>query len=195
MPLMLITTHRAVLAGNAVRGMVLALRYNSSSKEFAPQEISRAQTWLQEFKPSQIPVDEFDISYSRSSGAGGQKVNKTSSKATVALEPHKWLNPYYCSWIPKPVLHQIKSKKIRYETKSGGILIQSDLTRSRETNTDECFRKLLHEIKANTFFEAEASEEDKKKWEEIKADTKEKRLYKKKKQSEKKKFRSKNFDL
>ncbi|KAG2731579.1 hypothetical protein G9P44_005166 [Scheffersomyces stipitis] len=127
-------------------------------------------------------------------GAGGQKVNKTSSKATVALEPSQWLDPQYCYWIPLPVRRQISAKKIRYETKKGGILIQSDTTRNRDVNTDECFRKLLQEIKDTTFFAGEVSEEDKKRWEEIREDAKEKRMFNKKKQSDKKKSRQKKFD-
>lgn len=166
-----------------------------SSSQFTAEEISASQLWLEQYRPGQIPREHFLISYSRSSGAGGQKVNKTSSKATIALEPHMWLNPYYCHWIPKPIVAQIKEKKIRYETKSGGILIQSDNTRNRDTNCDECFRKLLEEIKDNTFFAKEASEEDVKRWEEIREEQKEKRLFNKKKASDKKKSRSKKFDI
>lgn len=109
-----------------------------------------ARQWLMTFSHSDIPKTMFDVSYSRSSGPGGQKVNKTSSKATVALQPHAWLNPQFCYWIPKPVLDQISNAKLRYQTKEGGILVQSDYSRSREENTAECFKKLLQEIKAFT---------------------------------------------
>ncbi|KAG2735155.1 hypothetical protein G9P44_001369 [Scheffersomyces stipitis] len=166
----------------------------SNSEEFSKDDIDKAKAWLQSFTVEQIPTHIFDISYSRSSGAGGQKVNKTSSKATVALEPSQWLDPQYCYWIPLPVRRQISAKKIRYETKKGGILIQSDTTRNRDVNTDECFRKLLQEIKDTTFFAGEVSEEDKKRWEEIREDAKEKRMFNKKKQSDKKKSRQKKFD-
>ncbi|ODV76955.1 uncharacterized protein CANTADRAFT_92108 [Suhomyces tanzawaensis NRRL Y-17324] len=168
---------------------------NTSTKEYSPEQIEKARDWLQKFTFSQVPSNIFDVSYSRSSGAGGQKVNKTSSKATVALEPHQWLNPQFCYWIPEPIRAQLKERKIRYETKSGGILIQSDLTRNRDVNTEECLKKLVEEIKAKTFFAGEISEEDKKKWEDIREETKEKRLFHKKKQSEKKKLRSKKFDF
>lgn len=158
------------------------------------EDINKAKAWLLTFKGSEIPRDFFDISYSRSSGAGGQKVNKTSSKATVALEDHRWLDPQFCYWIPKAVRTQLSEKKIRYETKMGGLLIQSDASRNRDVNTDECFRKLADEIKNTTYFAEEVSEEDKQRWEEIRADRKEKRMFNKKRQSDKKKGRSKNFD-
>lgn len=165
-------------------------RLNSTS----PEAIASAKEWLKSFKDSDIPRHAFEIGYSRSSGPGGQKVNKTSSKATVLMEPSKWMDPAYCYWIPEPIRDQIKNK-LRYETKLGGLLIQSDTSRNRDVNADECFRKLLADIKDNVFFEEEPSEEDQKRWEEIRADRKEKRMFNKKRHSDKKKGRSKKFDI
>lgn len=159
------------------------------------KEVETAKKWLESVTFEKIPRQVFDITFSRSSGPGGQKVNKTSSKATVAMEPYKWLNPQFCYWIPKAVIQQIKEKNIRYHTKSGGLLVQSDLTRNREDNVDECFKKILNEIKTNTYFQAETLEEDKQKWEEIGKVAKEKRMFHKKKQSDKKKMRSKKIDF
>ncbi|KAK6454081.1 uncharacterized protein RJT20DRAFT_65627 [Scheffersomyces xylosifermentans] len=172
-----------------------AWRFNSSITDFSEEEISKAKKWIDSFSAEQVPTEIFDVTYSRSSGAGGQKVNKTSSKATVSLEPHQWLNPQFCYWIPGPIRQQIATNKIRYETKKGGILIQSDTSRNRDVNADECFKKLIEEIKDKTFFAGEVSEEDKQRWEAIREDVKEKRLFHKKKQSDKKKSRSKKFDL
>lgn len=166
-----------------------------SSKPFSDKDIQAAKEWLDSFTSKNIPTREFEITYSRASGPGGQKVNKTSSKATVALGIDKWLNPQFCYWIPKAIRAQLETKKIRYQTKVGGILIQSDSSRNRDLNTEECFNKLLQEIRANTYFETEMSEEDKKKWEDLKEQSKEKRLFSKKKNSDKKKSRSKNFDI
>lgn len=173
----------------------MPLRLFSSEIEYLRDEITKAQEWLDQFHYDKVPRNYFEISFSRSSGPGGQKVNKTSSKATVALSPDRWLNPQFCYWIPSPVRTELQKNPIRYQTKAGGVLIQSDLTRNREDNTDECFRKLLLEIRDKTFFPGEASEEDQKRWEEIRKQNNEKRLFNKKKQSEKKKLRSKNFDF
>lgn len=188
--------------GRLHRPFILPLLKNPSTfwrSQYRPlhteKDISEAKKWLESYQPSDIPATLFEISYSRASGAGGQKVNKTSSKATVSLSPDRWLNPQFCYWIPSAIRSQLVDNKLRYETKSGGLLIQSDATRNRDTNTAECFRKLLEEIKQRTFFPGEVSEEDKKKWEEIKEDKKEKRLFHKKRQSDKKKSRSKKFDI
>ncbi|KAK6463339.1 hypothetical protein DFJ63DRAFT_312656 [Scheffersomyces coipomensis] len=173
----------------------LGLRYNSGSTEFSKDEVEKARSWLNSVTIEHIPTKIFDISYSRASGAGGQKVNKTSSKATVALEPHQWLNPQFCYWIPQPILSQISTKPIRYETKTGSLLIQSDASRNRDVNTGECFKKLLTAIKETVYFEGEVSQEDLEKWDQIKEDVKEKRLFHKKLKSDKKKNRTKKFDL
>lgn len=171
------------------------LRLIRALSTYTKAEIEGARKWLLSFDHAKVPRSIFEISFSRSSGPGGQKVNKTSSKATVSLEPHQWLQPQFCYWIPKPILSQIATKKLRYQTKAGGLLIQSDSSRNRETNTDECFRKLVQAIKETAHFEAEVSEEDKRKWAEIAEEQKEKRLYHKKKQSDKKKLRQKKFDV
>lgn len=175
--------------------MLATLRQCRFLSTFTKTEIDAARKWLESSTQASIPRHLFTISYSRSSGPGGQKVNKTSSKATVALEPDQWLNSDACYWIPAPVLDQIKNSAIRHQTKTGGILVQSDSSRSREANTDECFRKLLQDIKENVHFAGEVSEEDKQKWEQLAADQKEKRMFHKKRQSDKKKLRQKKFDI
>lgn len=162
--------------------------------QFSIEDIGKARKWIEITEAKHIPQSEFDISYSRSSGAGGQKVNKTSSKATISLEPEKWLTRS-CYWIPEPIKQQLREKPVRYETKSGGLLIQSDSSRSRYTNTSDCFEKLILEIKEKVYFESEVKEEDVKKWQELATVRAEKIKFKKKLQSDKKKSRSKKFDI
>ncbi|KAK6868887.1 hypothetical protein K6H11_003990 [Candida tropicalis] len=170
-------------------------RYNSTAQQFSEKEIESAKKWVDTFTHTEIPTHVFDISFSRSSGPGGQKVNKTSSKATVSLEPGLWLSAQVCYWIPKPVQAQLRDKGIRYVTKTGGLLIQSDTSRNRDMNAELCFKRLLEEIKSKVYFASEASEEDKEKWTQLEEDFKERKKFNKKKQSDKKKNRSKKFDL
>lgn len=124
--------------GSLHRPFILPLLKNPSTfwrSQYRPlhteKDISEAKKWLESYQPSDIPATLFEISYSRASGAGGQKVNKTSSKATVSLSPDRWLNPQFCYWIPSAIRSQLVDNKLRYETKSGGLLIQSDATRNR----------------------------------------------------------------
>jgi len=44
---------------------------------FSEHEFSVARKWFQEFNASHIPRDVGQVSYSRSSGPGGQNVNKS----------------------------------------------------------------------------------------------------------------------
>lgn len=48
--------------------MLVFKRFNSSAA---------AKKWLVELTPAKVPKNEFKISFSRSSGPGGQKVNKS----------------------------------------------------------------------------------------------------------------------
>ncbi|CAH2350162.1 putative meiotically up-regulated gene 82 protein [[Candida] railenensis] len=168
--------------------------FSRLNSQFSESQIEQAKKWLEDSTANSIPKHEFDITYSRSSGPGGQKVNKTSSKASVSLDPKKWLTSS-CYWIPQPIQHQLLEKKIRYQTKFGGLLIQCDTHRNREVNTVECFSRLLEEIKSKTHFAEEVSEEDLAKWEEISKERAEKIKFQKKRQSDKKKSRSKKFDI
>lgn len=182
-------TKRMITLRRAV-AQIRWLLQHSNSKE----EIETAKKWIETFQLDSIPRAPFVISYSRSSGPGGQKVNKTSSKATISLEPFQWLNPKICSWIPSAVISQLQHKGLRYQTKGGGLLIQSDTHRCRDANTDECFQKLLREIKTSVFFEGETSAEDKEKWEKLAKARKERQKEDKKRQSEKRKSRNMKFD-
>ncbi|KAI7617283.1 hypothetical protein KC319_g19335, partial [Hortaea werneckii] len=62
--------------------------YAASSKrggDATEEELDAARKWLAQLDPDTIPRSICDISFSRSSGPGGQNVNKVSSKATVRI--------------------------------------------------------------------------------------------------------------
>lgn len=64
-----------------------------------------ARTWVDGFTLEDVPKEELDISYARSSGPGGQHVNKTNSKAVVRIDVHKakWLPPFVLPALQKTV--------------------------------------------------------------------------------------------
>ncbi len=49
----------------------------SNSNSNNDDDKRKAKSWVEKLNISMIPEHEFDISYSRSSGPGGQKVNKS----------------------------------------------------------------------------------------------------------------------
>ncbi len=83
-----------------------------------------------------IPDDEFDISFARSSGPGGQNVNKTNSKAVLHWDV---TNSPLLPWDVKARF--LKSFASRLTTE-GSIVIASDESRAQEANVKGCLEKL-----------------------------------------------------
>ncbi|KAL2356181.1 peptidyl-tRNA hydrolase domain-containing protein, partial [Cryomyces antarcticus] len=100
------------------------------------EELEAARRWLASFDPETIPKSMCDISFSRSSGPGGQNVNKVSSKATLRL-PLDSLLPM----IPSVLHSQIRSSRYCAE-KSNSLVIQADDNRKQNDNVHSCFSKL-----------------------------------------------------
>ncbi|ODV97298.1 hypothetical protein PACTADRAFT_29250, partial [Pachysolen tannophilus NRRL Y-2460] len=132
------------------------------------QEISFAKNWLKKLDTNTIPRKLFDISFSRASGPGGQKVNKTSSKAIISLD-QVTLEEQFPKFIPAIIYEQfIKSVEFKYfRPVNGGILIQSEDSRSRQENLENCFNKFITELKKIIKFEQDIDLDIKLKWENI----------------------------
>ena len=155
------------------------------------KEISRAKDFLSSISRNSVPKHLYSLKFSRSSGPGGQNVNKVSTKVTLSLSES------FLYHIPKLVLEQLVEKDFKYFNKSKKlILIQSDLTRSRESNVDDCFNKLAKEMNDIVYFRnTENDEVNQAKWKKIKQKTNEKRLQDKKRLKLKKEHRQKpQFD-
>jgi ribosome-associated protein len=83
-----------------------------------------------------IPRREFTFTYSRSSGPGGQNVNKLSTKATL-----RW--PIRASGsLPEAVRNRFLAKYGGKITAGGDLLITSQRTRDAGRNTADCLEKL-----------------------------------------------------
>ncbi|CAI5659665.1 peptidyl-tRNA hydrolase ICT1, mitochondrial isoform X2 [Oreochromis aureus] len=83
-----------------------------------------------------IPVERLTISYSRSSGPGGQHVNKVSTKAEVRFHVQT------AEWIPEDVREKILEKNKTRITKAGELLVTSELSRSQQRNLSDCIQKI-----------------------------------------------------
>lgn len=83
-----------------------------------------------------IPEHELEMSYARSSGPGGQNVNKVNSKAIL-----NW-NVRTSTALPTDVhLRFLATYKARI-TNEGSIVIMSDRFRDKHQNTADCRDKL-----------------------------------------------------
>ncbi|GHT16943.1 aminoacyl-tRNA hydrolase [Planctomycetales bacterium] len=93
----------------------------------------------------QIPLAEIQFSYVRSSGPGGQNVNKVASKAVL-----RW-NPVESRPLPDTVLQRFRTQFPRCVTGEGEIIITSQRTRDALKNKADCLEKLrtmiLHVLK------------------------------------------------
>jgi ribosome-associated protein len=84
----------------------------------------------------QIPLAEFEFTYTRSSGPGGQNVNKVNSKACL-----RW--PALASpSLPPGVRARFLQKFGSRITVDGDLLIVSQRYRDRGRNADDCLDKL-----------------------------------------------------
>lgn len=83
-----------------------------------------------------IPLQEFEFTYARSSGPGGQNVNKVNSKALL-----RWSVGGSPS-LPEAVRQRFLSRYGNRVTAEGDLLISSQRYRDQGRNVDDCFEKL-----------------------------------------------------
>ena len=84
----------------------------------------------------QIPPAEFEFTYARSSGPGGQNVNKVNSKAVLRWQATK--SPS----LPEAVRARFLAKYGSRLTGDGELLITSERYRDQPRNIDDCLEKL-----------------------------------------------------
>jgi ribosome-associated protein len=83
-----------------------------------------------------IPDDELRFSYVRSSGPGGQNVNKVNSKAVL-----RWPIAANTS-VPQEVKSRFSARFGTRITVDGEVVISSDRYRDQGRNTEDCLAKL-----------------------------------------------------
>ena len=83
-----------------------------------------------------IPLSEIQFTYVRSSGPGGQNVNKVASKAVL-----RW-NPGETNTMPESALLRFRKLFPRCWTGEGEIVISSQRTRDALKNKNDCLEKL-----------------------------------------------------
>jgi ribosome-associated protein len=89
-----------------------------------------------------IPLTEFEFTYVRASGPGGQNVNKVSSKAvlrwSVALSPS----------LPEGARLRFLEKYGKRLTVQGEIILSSQKHRDQKSNVQDCLEKLADMIRS-----------------------------------------------
>ncbi|RDI78506.1 hypothetical protein Vi05172_g11480 [Venturia inaequalis] len=106
-------------------------------------DVDECRRWLSQFDAKAFPRSLGELSYSRSSGPGGQNVNKVSSKATLRVPAKHLLKDL-------PTLMHGPLRASRYYAKaSESLVIQADDSRKQADNAELCwqrFHQLLKEV-------------------------------------------------
>ncbi|XP_070245148.1 large ribosomal subunit protein mL62 isoform X2 [Bos mutus] len=101
-----------------------------------------------------IPVDRLTISYCRSSGPGGQNVNKVNSKAEVRFHLAS------ADWIAEPVRQKMALTHKNKINRAGELILTSECSRYQFRNLADCLQKIRDMIAEASQPATEPSKED-----------------------------------
>ena len=87
-----------------------------------------------------VPADALEWQFVRSSGPGGQHVNRTSSKAVLRFDPRR------CPSLPADVLQRFLERERSRLTQEGTLVLSSQRHREQPRNAADCLAKLSQMI-------------------------------------------------
>ncbi|KAI8470086.1 MAG: hypothetical protein J3K34DRAFT_469426 [Monoraphidium minutum] len=93
-----------------------------------------------QFNVRPITKDDVDFSFARSSGPGGQNVNKVNTKVDMRFQLDS------AGWIPEEVKDAIRRAEKNKFTKDGWIVVTSTRHRLQSANMDDALAKLQEMI-------------------------------------------------
>ncbi|WAQ96456.1 ICT1-like protein [Mya arenaria] len=127
-------------------GIALDKLYEKSDNHPTSSEFSRTDSksttedGLAEQFTGEIPIKDISIQSCRSSGPGGQHVNKVNTKVEVRF------NVNSATWIPEWVKPKLLEEQQNRVTKNGELIVTSEKTRKQILNQADCLDKIRHMI-------------------------------------------------
>ncbi|GAB1610207.1 peptidyl-tRNA hydrolase ICT1, mitochondrial-like [Argonauta hians] len=101
-----------------------------------------------------IPLDEIQMKCMKSSGPGGQNVNKVNTKVEVRFHVES------ATWIPADVRSKLVEKYYTRINKAGFLIVTSDRTRKQLLNQADCLQKVRNMIFSASLQPREPSQEE-----------------------------------
>ncbi|XP_032676889.1 peptidyl-tRNA hydrolase ICT1, mitochondrial [Odontomachus brunneus] len=89
-----------------------------------------------------IPMNKLKISYSASSGPGGQNVNRVNTKVDLRFQLST------ATWLSEEIRTKLAEQNKNKINKDGYLIIKSDLTRSQHLNLADALEKLRTMIRS-----------------------------------------------
>ncbi|XP_056362134.1 peptidyl-tRNA hydrolase ICT1, mitochondrial [Oenanthe melanoleuca] len=111
---------------------------HSLDKLYPPRQDGTASRTAEEPQPPalDIPMARLTVSYSRSSGPGGQNVNKVNSKAEVRFHLAS------ANWIPEAVRQKMALMHRNKINRAGELIVTSEESRYQMRNLAICLEKI-----------------------------------------------------
>jgi len=115
---------------------VTQVRGYSTTQVLCQSQGGRDLSKLPKAKDIVIPMDRVDFKYARSSGPGGQNVNKVNSKAEIRFEVQA------ATWLPEDVRARLANYQANKMNNDGELIVVSQEFRTQSANKDACIGKL-----------------------------------------------------
>ncbi|XP_072414267.1 large ribosomal subunit protein mL62 [Chiloscyllium punctatum] len=123
--------------------------YPNSRADYKGQEGAQQNT-----SSTDIPIDRLTVTYCRSSGPGGQNVNKVNTKAEVRFHVAT------ADWLSEDVRSTITAKYQNRINRAGQLIVTSEVSRYQMKNLADCLQKIRNIVAAASQQPKQPSKED-----------------------------------